>query len=242
MPLTVQLFPCLEDNYGFLARDEASGRVACIDTPDAVAILEALDRSGWGRLDLILNTHWHLDHTGGNAAVQAATGCVIFGPEEVRRVTPVDHVVTGDGTVDLGETRFEVTETPGHTLGHVVYRSVPDGIAFVGDTLFPMGCGRLFEGSPEQMFDSLAKLAAWPDDTILHGAHEYAAANARFALSLSNDPLLAAHAADIFAAREGGRPTVPTNVGVEKRFNPFLTAKDAIQFAERRAAKDGFRS
>ena len=239
--LAVHLFPCLSDNYGFLIRDEATSQVAAIDTPHGARVLEELERLGWGRLDLILNTHWHPDHTQGNAAVQAATGCVIVGPEEVRRAAPLDRVVADGDAVTLGQTTFSVTATPGHTLGHIVFRSEADDIAFVGDTLFPLGCGRLFEGSPEQMWDSLQTLAAWPDQTVLYGAHEYTAANARFALSLDDRPEMRAHAEAIFAAREREEPTVPTTLAVEKAFNPFLTARDAADFAERRAAKDAFR-
>lgn len=240
MTLDIRLFPCLNDNYGFLIRDGATGRVATIDTPDADAILADLERSGWGRLDLILNTHWHPDHTQGNAALKAATGCEIVGPEEVRRAAPLDRVVRGGDTVGLGEAILEVTEAPGHTLGHIVYRSVADAQAFVGDVLFVLGCGRLFEGTPEQMWASLQALAAWPDDTTIWCAHEYTAANARFTLSLDDRPETAARAAELFAMRERGQPTVPTTIGSEKAFNPFLTARDAAQFAQRRAAKDGF--
>ena len=151
MPLEIRQFPCLGDNYGFLVRDAASGQVATIDTPDADAIGRELAASGWGRLDLILNTHWHPDHTQGNAALKAATGCEIVGPEEVRRAAPLDRVV-GDGhQVRLGETVFEVTGAPGHTLGHVTYHAPGAGLAFVGDVIFALGCGRLFEGTPEQM-------------------------------------------------------------------------------------------
>lgn len=240
MPLDVRLFPCLSDNYAFLARDAATGAVASVDTPDADAILAALEQSGWGRLDLILNTHWHPDHTQGNAALKAATGCEIVGPEEVRKAAPLDRVVRGGDVVMLGETALEVTETPGHTLGHIVYRDPAGGQAFVGDTLFALGCGRLFEGTAEQMWDSLATLAAWPDETTVWCAHEYTAANARFALSLDHRPQMAARAAAIFAARERGQPTVPTTIGAEKAFNPFLRAGSAADFAVRRAAKDSF--
>ena len=240
MPLDVRLFPCLSDNYGLLARDAATGAVAAIDTPDADAILAALEQSGWGRLDLILNTHWHPDHTQGNAALKAATGCEIVGPEEVRKAAPLDRVVRGGDLVGLGETVLEVTDTPGHTLGHIVYRDAAGGQAFVGDTLFALGCGRLFEGAPEQMWDSLQRLAAWPDDTVVWCAHEYTAANARFALSLDDRPQMAARAAAVFAARERLQPTVPTTIGAEKAFNPFLLAADAADFAARRAAKDSF--
>ena len=240
MPLDVRLFPCLSDNFGFLVRDAASGAVATVDTPDADVILKELERSGWGRLDLILNTHWHPDHTQGNAALKAATGCEIVGPEEVRRAAPLDRVVRGGDSVMLGETALEVTDTPGHTLGHIVYRDAAGGQAFVGDTLFALGCGRLFEGTAAQMWDSLQRLAAWPDETLVWCAHEYTAANARFALSLDDRPQMAARAAAVFAARERGQPTAPTTIGAEKAFNPFLRAGDAAEFAARRAAKDGF--
>lgn len=240
MTLSVRIFPCRSDNYGFLVRDEATGQVATIDTPDAEAILKDLEASGWGRLDLILNTHWHPDHTEGNERLKAETGCEIVGPEEVRRVAPLDRVIKDGDTVALGETVFEVTEAPGHTLGHVVLHAVDEKLAFVGDVVFPLGCGRLFEGTPEQMFDSLSKIAQWDDETILYAAHEYAASNARFALSLSDDAALKAHCDEIFAKRERGEKTVPTTLKVEKQFNPFLTAKTAEEFAQRRAAKDSF--
>ena len=240
MSLTVHLFPCLSDNYGFLVRDDATGAVACIDTPDSGRVLEELERLGWGRLDLILNTHWHPDHTQGNAAVKAATGAEIVGPEEVRRAAPLDRVIKEGDHVTLGQTVFEVTATPGHTLGHVVFRSPTDHIAFVGDTLFPLGCGRLFEGTPNQMWDSLQRLSAWPDQTVLYGAHEYTAANARFTLSLDDRPEMVAHAEAIFAARSRGEATVPTTLATEKAFNPFLRASDSADFAGRRAAKDSF--
>ena len=241
MALHVHLFPCLNDNYGLLVRDAASGRVATIDTPDADAILSEIERLGWGRLDLILNTHWHADHTGGNAALKARTGCDIVGPAEVGRVAPLDRIVGDGDAVDLGQTLLQVTATPGHTLGHVVYRSVADGEAFVGDTLFALGCGRLFEGTPQQMWNSLQTLAAWPPETRVWCAHEYTAANARFALSLDDRPEVRAHAEAIFAARTRGEATVPTTIGAERAFNPFLRATDAADFAARRAAKDDFR-
>ncbi|MGH7019361.1 MAG: hydroxyacylglutathione hydrolase family protein, partial [Brevundimonas sp.] len=151
MTLIVRQFACLSDNYGFLIRDEATGMVATVDTPDADAILAEIEASGWGRLDLILNTHWHPDHTGGNERLKAETGCEIVGPEEVRRAAPLDRVVVDGDVVRLGETVFEAVLSPGHTLGHVVYRSVEDDLAFVGDVIFALGCGRLFEGTAEQM-------------------------------------------------------------------------------------------
>ena len=147
MPLTVHQFPCLEDNYGFLARDEATGLAACVDTPESGAILRELKKLDW-KLALILNTHWHPDHAGGNAEIQQATGAKIVGPQEVTSIAPLDRAVKGGDEVMLGETRFQVIESGGHTLGHVAYYDTDDRIAFVGDTLFALGCGRLFEGQP----------------------------------------------------------------------------------------------
>jgi hydroxyacylglutathione hydrolase len=241
VPLTVHQFPCLQDNYGFLIRDEATGATACADTPDARAILAELDRLGWGRLDFILNTHWHPDHAGGNAAIKAQTGAVVVGPKEVERIAPVDRLVGDGDEVMLGETRFEVIDTGGHTLGHITYFDAADRIAFVGDTLFALGCGRLFEGTPEQMFASLGRLKALPEDTRVYCAHEYTAANARFALSVDEGPELAARARDVFAARDRGDPTVPTSIALERATNPFLRAGTADEFARLRAAKDAFR-
>jgi hydroxyacylglutathione hydrolase len=240
MPLTVRQFACLSDNYGFLTRDEATGQVACVDTPDADAILGELDRLGW-TLTHILNTHWHPDHAGGNAALKAATGAVIIGPAEVVKLSPVDRVVEGGDVVVLGETRLDVLDTGGHTLGHVSYVDAAGQIAFVGDTLFALGCGRLFEGTAEQMWASLSKLAALPDETAVYCAHEYTAANARFALSVADGPALVARARAVFTARERGEPTVPTTIGLEKATNPFLMAGDAARFGALRAAKDVFR-
>ncbi len=241
MPLDVRLFPCLSDNYGLLARDEESGLVACIDTPEAAVILAEAERLGWG-IDLILNTHWHPDHAGGNAAVKAATGAQIVAPSaEAQRIGEADRWVQDGDTVALGATTFEVIGTPGHTLGHIVYYAADAGVAFVGDTLFAMGCGRLFEGTPEMMWASLTRLAGLPQETRVYCAHEYTAANARFALSVDADEAVRRRADEVFAAREQGRPTVPTTIGVEVSTNPFLRAGGAAEFAARRAAKDAFR-
>ena len=241
MPLDVRLFPCLSDNYGMLARDEESGLVACIDTPEAPAILAEADRLGW-RIAMILNTHWHPDHAGGNAAVKAATGAEIVAPAvEAARIGAVDLTVGEGDVVTLGATRFDVLATPGHTLGHVTYHATDAGVAFVGDTLFALGCGRLFEGTPEMMWASLSRLAALPPGTRVYCAHEYTAANARFALSIDADEAVRARAEAVFAARAAGEPTVPTTIGLEVATNPFLRARDAAEFGARRAAKDAFR-
>ena len=253
MSITVHQFPCLSDNYGFLVRDDATGLAACIDTPDAEVILAELDKLGW-KLDLILNTHWHPDHAGGNADIAAATGATVVGPQEVERIGRApDRVVAGGDVVMLGQTRFEVIESGGHTLGHVAYFDAADRAAFVGDTLFALGCGRLFEGTPQQMWASLQRLADLPDDTKVYCAHEYTASNARFALSVDDDTALKARAEAIFAARERGEWTVPTTIGLEKATNPFLRAPqlagrlglsapaDHEAFAAVRAAKDSFK-
>ncbi len=249
MTLTIRQFPCLADNYGFVIRDEASGRTACIDTPDAGAVLAELKAAGWG-LDFIYNTHWHPDHAGGNAQIKAETGAVIVGPAEVTRIAPLDRTVAGGDVVMLGDTRFDVLDTGGHTLGHITYVGAADRVAFVGDTLFALGCGRLFEGTPAQMWASLGRLAALPDDTAVYCAHEYTAANARFALSVDSDAAVAARAEAVFAARARGEPTVPTTIGLERATNPFLRAprivaapgqSDDQAFAEVRAAKDAFK-
>jgi hydroxyacylglutathione hydrolase len=240
MALTVRQFPCLADNYGFLVRDEASGTVACIDTPDADAILGELAAAGWS-LNLILNTHWHPDHASGNAALKAATGAQIVGPAEVTRIAPLDRTVGAGDVVMLGETRLEVIDVGGHTLGHIAYHDAADAIAFVGDSLFALGCGRMFEGDAPQFWASLQRLAALPDETVVYCAHEYTAANARFALSLDPDPAVAARAEAVFAARARGEPTVPTSIGAERATNPFLRAPDPAAFAAVRAAKDAYR-
>jgi hydroxyacylglutathione hydrolase len=247
MPIDVHQFACLDDNYGYLVRDRASGLAAAIDTPDADAVLKAVNDTAW-TLAFIFNTHWHADHAGGNAAVKAATGCEIVGPEEVTRIAPLDRRVGEGDEVKLGETVFRVIDTGGHTLGHISYYDAKDRMAFVGDTLFALGCGRLFEGTAEQMWGSLSKLAALPDDTTVYCAHEYTAANARFALSVDPDPALKARADQVFAARARGEWTVPTTIGAEKATNPFLRApalrpelEPAAAFGAIRAAKDGFK-
>lgn len=241
MPLDIHQFPCLSDNYGFLVRDRETGVTACVDTPDAEVILREAATLGW-TVSLILNTHWHPDHAGGNAAIKAATGATVIGPEEVGRLgTPPDRIVGEGDVVELGATRFDVLDTGGHTLGHISYLDRADDIAFVGDTLFALGCGRLFEGTPEQMWISLSRLAALPEQTTVYCAHEYTASNARFALSLDHDAALSERAEAVFAARAAGRPTVPTTVGLELATNPFLRAGDAQRFAAVRAAKDAFK-
>ncbi|MEP3072307.1 hydroxyacylglutathione hydrolase [Maricaulis sp.] len=253
--LLIRQFPCLSDNYGFLVHDPESGETATIDTPDADRVLAEADAAGW-RITQIWNTHHHPDHAGGNAAVRAATGARIIAPSyDAHRIPDIDVPVSDGDTVALGRHEARVLFTPGHTLGHVCYHFANDRIAFVGDTLFALGCGRLFEGSPEQMWASLSRLAAWPEETRIYCAHEYTQANAAFALSVDPDNRdLQAYAAAVEAERARGEATVPTTIGAELAANPFLrpadpairkrlgleAADDTAVFAEIRRRKDSF--
>ena len=252
MGIEIRQFPVLGDNYAFLVRDQATGLVATVDTPDAGAILAELDKAGWN-LSMILNTHWHADHAGGNEALKAKTGCQIVGPQEVTRIAPLDRAVLAGETVMLGATAFTVLDVSGHTMGHIAYHDAADAVAFVGDSLFALGCGRMFEGEPKQMWSGLERLAALPDETRVFCAHEYTASNARFALSVDKGPAVKTRAEQVFAARERGEWTVPTTIGAEKATNPFLRAPllapamglagvpDYEAFAAMRAAKDAFK-
>ena len=181
--------------------------------------------------------------------MKAETGASIVGPAEVTRIAPLDRAVVGGDEVMVGDTLFKVIETGGHTLGHIAYFDPAGPTAFVGDTLFALGCGRLFEGDAAQMWTSLQRLAALPEETAVYCAHEYTESNARFALSVDRSPELRARAEAVFAARRKGEPTVPTTIGLEKETNPFLRAPalvgagraDHEAFGEIRAAKDAFR-
>lgn len=252
--LQICQFPCLSDNYGFLAHDPATGATATIDTPDAEEILRQAAARGW-RISDIWNTHWHPDHAGGNAAVKAATGARVTGPAEVERIgLAPDRVVAEGDVVELGAARARVLDVGGHTLGHVAYVFDAENIAFVGDALFAMGCGRLFEGAPAQMWTSLSKIAALPAETTLYCAHEYTESNARFALSVdaANRDLIA-RVEEVKRLRGEGKPTVPMPLELELRTNPFLRApllkaaiglagaSDVEAFAELRKRKDGFK-
>ncbi|PZO51470.1 MAG: hydroxyacylglutathione hydrolase [Alphaproteobacteria bacterium] len=252
--LQIHQFPCLSDNYGFLIHDEASGATAAIDTPDADEIMRQADAKGW-RITDIWNTHWHPDHAGGNAAIKAKTGARVTGPAEVSRIgSDPDRVVDDGAVVELGGLKARVLNVGGHTLGHIAYVFDDARVAFVGDALFSMGCGRLFEGTPEQMWTSLSKIAALPRETTLYCAHEYTEANARFAIY--HDPInrdLQARVAEVKRLRSEGKPTVPVTLDLELRTNPFLRAPllkqsimkpdatDVEAFADLRARKDNFK-
>lgn len=251
--IEVHQFPCLSDNYGFLLHDSASKETACIDTPDADVYLREAARRGW-QITQIWNTHWHPDHAGGNAAIKAATGCTVVAPAvDAPKIASIDRTVGQGDTVRLGDYTAHVIDVGGHTHGHVAYHIPEAQIAFVGDSLFPLGCGRMFEGTPEQFWASLARLKALPSETLLYSAHEYTAANARFALHADPDNAeLATYAAEITARRARDLPTVPAKLERELATNPFLRADEpamqarwggddaATTFAALRSAKDKF--
>ena len=254
-PLRVCQFPCLKDNYGFLIRDEASGAVAAVDTPEAVRIIEHAEALGW-QVTHVLNTHWHPDHTGGNEALAERYGCAVVAPlAEADRTPGHTRLVEPGDTVTLGETAAQVLDVGGHTSGHIAYWFKAAGVAFVGDALFSLGCGRLFEGTPQQMWASLKRLRTLPPETTLYCAHEYTQANAAFAVTVDpGNDALAARKAEVERLREAGEPTVPMRLADELPVNPFLRA-DAPEvahavgltgaapvdvFAEVRSRKDAF--
>lgn len=221
----IRQFRCLNDNYGYLVHDDASGETATIDTPEAGKILAEADAAGW-RITQIWNTHWHPDHAGGNAAIKEKTGAVVIGPAEVAKITAApDRVLIEGDVAHLGAHSARVLDVGGHTLGHIAYVFDAEKIAFVGDTLFTMGCGKLFEGTAQQMWTSLSKLAALPDDTVVYCAHEYTKGNATFALTIDGDnAMLRTRAEEVFRKAAASIPTVPTTIGEEKATNPFLRA------------------
>jgi hydroxyacylglutathione hydrolase len=240
MTLEIYQFPCLADNYGFVVRDTASGKVAAIDTPDANIYRVELDKLGWS-LDLILNTHWHPDHAGGNQALKDHYDALVIGPKEVEKISPVDRAVAHGDVIEFGDTRLHVIDTGGHTIGHISLYDETTGVVFVGDTLFTLGCGRMFEGTPGQFKASLDRLAALPDDTRVYCAHEYTASNLKFALSLDPRPELAERAADLQTKIAAGEPTVPTTIGEERATNPFLRAPTLAIAAGAMDSVDAFR-
>ncbi len=255
MSVQVHMFPCLNDNYGFLVHDPDTGATATIDTPEVEPINRALEAQGW-RLTHILNTHHHFDHAGGNEALKARWGCTVVGAaNDAARIPGIDVRVAEGDTYELGNAAAQIFEVPGHTTGHIAYYFADDGVAFVGDTLFALGCGRLFEGTPAQMWSSLSKLKALPEATVVYCAHEYTQANAAFALSVEPDNAdLVARREEISRLRSAGTPTVPTTIGLEKATNPFLRpdsvnlqrtlameGADLVDvFAETRRRKDHF--
>jgi len=255
MGMQIEAFICRSDNYCVLIHDDETGVTAAVDAPDGDAILSQLKAKGWG-LDLLFITHHHGDHVAGNIALKKATGCTIIGPQkEAKSIPGIGRTVADGEAVEIGAHSFSVIETPGHTTGHVAYWCEGSGLIFVGDTLFSLGCGRLFEGTAAQMFASLGRLATLPRETVLYCGHEYTADNARFALTIEPKNLdLEARAEEVGRLRSGGQNTLPTTIGQELATNPFLRtnkrrlrtaigmqsdAPEAV-FAELRHRKDNF--
>ena len=232
MTAETYLFSCLQDNYGVLVHDSASGATAAIDAPEAGAVEAALKRTGWKLTDILV-THHHADHTGGIAPLKERHRCRVVGPRnEAARIPLLDETVGEGDVVRAGGLEARVLETPGHTAGHITYWFEPDCLAFVGDTLFSIGCGRVIEGTPEIMWRSLLKLRGLPGETRVYCGHEYTQANIRFAQTIEPDNLAliarAAEAAEQIAHRT---PTIPTTLDSEKAANPFLRA-DLPELAE----------
>ena len=234
--------PVLSDNYVWLAHEPASGETAVIDPAVAAPVLAEAAARGWG-ISQIWNTHWHPDHTGGNAEIKAATGAFVTGPAaEAGRILTLDRLVGEGDVVRLGRIEAQVLEVPAHTAGHIAYHLPDEDTVFVGDTLFAMGCGRLFEGTAEQMHGNLQRLATLPPETAVYCAHEYTLSNGRYALVAEPDNAeVRARMIRVEAARAAGEATVPTTIALELATNPFMRAASAEQLAERRQAKDNFR-
>ncbi len=240
-PLEIAFFPCLSDNYGFLIHDPKTGRTTTIDTPDGKEIAQQAKQRGW-TLTEIWNTHHHFDHVGGNEALVESLGVEVVGHGlDKKRIPKLTREVHGGDIFKFGAHDVHVITTNGHTLGHIIYYIPSAKAAFVGDTLFVMGCGRLFEGSPAQMYESLSKICALPDDTKLYCAHEYTLSNGRFAVTVEPENTdLKAYIQEAQALRERNHPTIPTTPAREKAINPFVRAESAERLGEIRAAKDVF--
>jgi hydroxyacylglutathione hydrolase len=221
--LEIYQFQCLDDNFGYLVHDPVAELTAAIDTPEVARINQALADKGW-QLTHIFNTHHHPDHAGGNLELKEQWGCEIIGARcDAERIPGIDVQLDEGDSFKFGEHLVQVFETPGHTVGHLVYNFVDDEVAFVGDTLFSMGCGRLFEGSAAQMWNSLEKILKWPDSTLLYCAHEYTQSNGHFALTVEpQNPDLQARVKEVDELRAAGKWTVPTTLKLEKATNPFL--------------------
>ncbi|MFW8594487.1 hydroxyacylglutathione hydrolase [Cribrihabitans neustonicus] len=255
MPLEIVTLPCLSDNYAYLIHENASGRTALVDAPETAAIRAELERRGWG-LDWILLTHHHWDHVDGTAGLVATYGAKVAGAAaDAARLPPLDKQLSDGESFDLFGEEVRVMDVSGHTVGHIAFHIPSAEAVFTADSLMALGCGRLFEGTPEQMWQSLTRLAALPPETTVYSGHEYTQSNARFALAVDpGNAALKARAKDIGAARAEGRPTVPSKLQLELDTNPFLRAgnaalkaelgmegaEDVAVFAEIRKRKDNF--
>lgn len=239
--LEIIRIPVLSDNYVWLVHEPDSNETMVVDPAVAGPVLNEADTRGW-KITQIWNTHWHPDHTGGNAEIKEATGCHITGPEaEKGRIPTLDTMVKEGDNVRLGNVVAEVIDVPAHTAGHIAFHFADEKVVFVGDTLFAMGCGRLFEGTAVQMFDNMQKLSKLPGDTQVYCAHEYTQANGEYALVAEPDNQALKERMDaVLAARAKGEATVPTTIALEAATNPFMRAASVEQLAERRTAKDNF--
>ncbi len=254
--LKIDLLPALTDNYIYLLHDSVTGETAVVDPTEADPVLKALKQNGW-RLDYIFNTHHHGDHVGANLQLKQRTGCKIVGATaDKARIPGIDIAVSDGDDVRLGSQVLHVIDTPGHTLGHIVYYCAESQALFCGDTLFSLGCGRLFEGTAAQLYLSLQKLTSLPPETRVYCAHEYTEANDRFALTVDPDNLaLHQRISQVAELRHNNQPTLPSSIGLELATNPFLrtdrldirvaigaasSAGNAEVFATIRALKDAF--
>jgi hydroxyacylglutathione hydrolase len=240
--LDIVRIAALSDNYIWLVHDPDSGETMVVDPAEADPVLAEAERRGW-TISAIWNTHWHPDHTGGNAAIKQATGAPVIAPAaEAAKIPTADRLVAEGDTVTLGKHVATVLETPAHTAGHITYHFADDAVAFTGDTLFAMGCGRLFEGTAAQMYANMQRLADLPPETSVYCAHEYTLSNARYAqVAEPDNAAIASRLREVEAMRERGEATVPTTIALERATNPFMRAQSIEQFAERRASKDVFR-
>ena len=232
----------LTDNYVWLIHDSESGETAAVDPSVAQPVLDAAAAKGW-RITQILNTHWHPDHTGGNAGIQDATGAPVTAPAEAERVSKVDRIVSEGDRVRVCGAEAVVWDIPAHTAGHIAYYFEKEGMIFVGDTMFAMGCGRLFEGTAQQMYANLKRIAELPEHVRIYCGHEYTLANARFAAHAEpGNRAIADRLAEVERLRDAGQITLPTTVAQERETNPFVRASNWEEFARLRAEKDSFRS
>ncbi len=255
MTFVLHVVPCLTDNYAYLIHDPETSTTACVDVPDAGPILAALSQKGWA-LDHILLTHHHSDHVDGVPDLVAATGAKVWGARaDAHRLPPLDHALSEGDSITIGSETGAVLDVSGHTINHIAFHFPASKLAFTADSLMALGCGRLFEGTPAQMWDSLSKLAALPDDTLICSGHDYLGGNGAFALSLTpDDAALTARMTDVAANRAQNAPQAVTTLALERATNPFLRAADptyraavglsdrspADAFAELRARKDKF--
>ncbi|MET0363809.1 MAG: hydroxyacylglutathione hydrolase [Sphingobium sp.] len=239
--LEILRVPALSDNYIWLVHDADSGETVVVDPAQAEPALTAAADRGW-TITQIWNTHWHPDHVGGNAAIREATGARITAPAaEAAKIGAIDHRVAEGDRAEIGGRAATVWEVPAHTAGHIAYHMPDAGVIFVGDTLFAMGCGRLFEGTPDQMYAAMRRFDALPDETRVYCAHEYTLSNGRYAVHAEPENAAAAERLKaVEAARALGEATVPTTISAERATNPFLRAGSVAELARRRAEKDAF--